>query len=188
MIFMQKICWLMSLLSPVTAVSARPAEIILLRHAEKTADDHNPNLSLRGLERAQALPSLLTNSPAFSNYGPPVACLAPRPTPHGHGRRAEDTIAPLAGQLHLPVSALHAANDHARLAKEVLSNPSFDDQTVVICWEHDDLPQLARELGVQQPLRWNGGTFDRLWVVTWDGDQARLRDLPQHLLPGDSLH
>ena len=188
MIFMQKLCCLVTLLLPATSLDARPAEIILLRHAEKTADDHNPKLSPRGLERAQALPSLLTNSPAFSGPDRPVAVFAPRPTTHGHGRRAEDTITPLAAKLRLRVRTLYAAGAHASLAREVLSNPAYDGKTVVICWEHDDLPHLAHELGVHKPPNWNGGTFDRLWVVTWDGDRARLRDLPQHLLPGDSLN
>ena len=188
MILMQKLSWLVTLLMPATDVVARPAEIILLRHAEKPADDHNPGLSPRGLERARSLPSLLTNSPAFSSHGRPAAVFAPRSTPHGHGRRAEETITPLARELHLRVRTPFAAADHARLAKEVLSNPAFDGKTVVICWEHDDLPQLAHELGVPKPPNWSGGTFDRLWVVTSDGEKARLRDLPQHLLPGDSVN
>ena len=175
------------LLAVTPVLQARPAEIILLRHAEKPADDHNPSLSPRGVERAQALPSLLTNLPAFSSHGLPVAVFAPHSTTHGHARRAEETITPLARELHLRVLTPYAAADHARLVKDILANPALDDKTVVICWEHDHLPQLAHELGVPKPPNWSGGTFDRLWVVSTKGEKARLRDLPQHLLPGDSL-
>ena len=187
MSFMRQLCCLVMLLMPATSVSARPEEIILLRHAEKPADDRNPSLSPRGLERARALPSLLTNSPAFSGHALPAAVFAPRSTTHGHGRRAEETISPLARELHMPVRTPFAAGDYAKLAKEILSNRAFDGKTIVICWEHDNLPPLARELGVHKPPNWSGGTFDRLWVVTWEGDRAGLRELPQHLLSGDSL-
>jgi hypothetical protein len=177
---------LVSLLAAQGPLSARPAEIILLRHAEKPADEKNPNLSARGEERAKALPSLVTNLPVLAGNGLPSAVFAARPTTHSHSRRAEETVAPLAKALRLPVETPFSAPDAARLARDVLADHAFDGKTVVICWVHDYLPQLARALGVKHPPDWGGHTFDRVWVITYEGDRAVMQNLPQQLLAGDS--
>ena len=173
-------------LAVAPALCARPAEIILLRHAEKPADDNDPHLSPRGVQRASALPSLLTNNPTLVSNGLPVAIFAPRATPRGHSRRAADTIAPAAQALQWRVETSFAPGDYARLAKHLLSDRALDGKSVVVCWTHDFLPQLAQELGIHSPPNWSGGTFDRLWVITYGSDRAVLRDLPQQLLPGDA--
>ena len=183
---MKKLGFCVLLLAVTISLSARPAEIILLRHAEKPPDARNANLSARGEQRAKAIPSLLTNSFVLLSNGLPFSIFAARTTPHGHSRRAEETIAPTARELHLPVRTPFAAADYARLAKELLTNKAYDGKTVVICWVHDYIPQLARALGVQHAPNWNGDMFDRVWIITYEGEHALLQNLPQHLLPGDS--
>lgn len=93
---------------------------------------------------------------------------------------------PTGQELRLRVRASFAAADYRKLAQQILSDPALDGKTVVICWVHDFIPALAHELGVAHPPNWRGNVFDRAWVVTYDGERAVLRDLPQHLLPGDS--
>ena len=183
---MRQLWLVVSLLASEITVTALPAEVVLLRHAEKPSDDRNPNLSARGFQRAMALPTLLTNTPALTRGGIPTAIFAPRPTAHGHSRRASETITPTARALHLPVLTPFSANEYAALAKEILSNPAFDGKTILICWVHDYLPQLAREFGVRHPPGWSGDTFDRVWAITFTGRRATLQNLPQHLLAGDS--
>ena len=95
-------------------------------------------------------------------------------------------MAPTARALRLPVGTPFAATDYAGLARVVLTNRAFDGKTVVICWVHDYIPQLAQALGVRRPPTWSGNTFDRVWVITFDGHRVVMQNLPQHLLPGDS--
>ena len=74
------------------------------------------------------------------------------------------------------------------MAKKVLNDPAYDGKTVVICWVHDYLPQLAEALGVKpKPAPWKNNVFDRVWVITYCGKEGVLSDLPQKLLPGDAL-
>ena len=67
-------------MSCVQTPLARPAQIILLRHGEKPADESNPHLSAEGRARAQALVSFLTTSPGLMTNGLPVALFAAQPT------------------------------------------------------------------------------------------------------------
>jgi hypothetical protein len=59
---------------------------------------------------------------------------------------------------------------------------------VLICWDHDFIPQLAAALGGKpQPPRWPGAVFDRVFIISPTGAGApTLVDMPQRLMFGDS--
>jgi hypothetical protein len=178
---------LLGLLLAAGIAWAGPAQIILLRHAEKPPEDSALHLSERGRARASALVSLLTNEPALLTNGLPVALFAPAFTRHGHGVRPYETLAPLAERLKLPIQTPCASGDYGTLAKRILKDPAFDGKTVVVCWVHDYIPALAEALGVKSPpAHWKGSVYDRLWVITYPAGRATLAERPEHLLPGDS--
>jgi hypothetical protein len=159
----------------------------LIRHAEKPRDESNVHLSATGRERARALVKLFTTTPALTTNGPPVALFAARQVSRSKSQRPQETLKPLAKHLNLHVLTPYTATEYAALAKKVLDDPAYDGKTVVICWVHDYLPQLAEELGVQpRPASWKSTVFDRVWVIAYRGEQALLTILPQALLPGDS--
>ncbi len=164
---------------------ARPAEIILLRHAEKPPDESNVHLSATGKERARAIVQFFTTTPALTTNGPPAALFAARPVSRRHSTRPAETLEPLAKHLKLPILMPDTSREYAALARRVLNDPEYDGKTVVICWTHDYLPQLAGAFGVK-PGPWKSHVFDRVWVIRYRGEKASLKDLPQRLLPGDS--
>ena len=165
---------------------AKPAEIILLRHAEKLPDDQNPNLSPRGVQRSLALPALLSTLSEATNHGAPAAIFAARPVAHAPSRRCLETIEPTAHEFHLSIQTPYPATQFTQLAKELMTNHAYDGRTVIVCWVHDEIPALARALGVRKVPAWSGKTFDRLWCLDCAGDKTILKNIPQHLLPGDS--
>jgi len=176
------------LLAGVQSVLARPAEIILLRHAEKPPDETNVHLSATGKERARALVQFFTNTPALTTNGLPVALFAARPLSRSHSKRPVETLEPLAKHLKLHILTPHTSTECSDLANKVLDDPAYDGRTVVICWVHDYLPQLAEAFGVKpKPAPWKSNAFDRVWVITYRGKEGVLNDLPQRLLPGDAL-
>jgi len=176
------------LLAGVQSVLARPGEIILLRHAEKPPNESNVHLSATGKERARALVQFLTNTPVLTANGLPVALFAARPLSRSHSKRPVETLEPLAKHLKLHILTPHAATECSALAKKVLDDPTYNGKTLVICWVHDYLPQLAEALGVKpKPGSWKSNVFDRVWVITYRGKEGVLNDLPQRLLPGDAL-
>lgn len=168
------------------AAVARPASVILLRHAEKPAGESDVHLSERGQLRARALPGLFATNAVLLSYGRPAALFAPSFTKKGHAVRPYETLRPLAEHLNLPIQMPYRTQDYADLARQILEDPTLNDKTVVICWVHDDLPDLAKAFGVKpKPPHWRETIYDRIWVITFRGDQANLVILPEHLLPGD---
>src|SRR5207249_893800 len=146
------------------AVMGQPAQIILIRHGEKPEDPEAVHLSKAGEKRASELVPFLTTDPEMTKHGLPVALYATRTTKHGHGQRTQETIAPLAKQLHLPVEAPFLSEEYAKLAKSILSNPKYHGKTVLICWTHEFIPQLSAALGVQpQPPKWKDTVYDRVY-------------------------
>src|SRR5215218_6807327 len=145
----------------------RPRSILLIRHAEKPADADS-GLSPVGRKRADALPELFKRAADRPD---------PLPTPDfifaaqasRHSNRSAETVAPLARALKLEVNTGYANDDYAALAEELYTNPKYAGKTVLICWHHGNLPELAAALGAGGvPDKWKDAVFDRVWVVTFD--------------------
>ena len=152
-----------------------PAYIILIRHAEKPDDPEDPHLSPAGVKRAKKLVGYVTNDPAMRKLGTPVAIFATRTTKHDDGQRTQETVAPLAGALKLPVQTPFLGKEYAELAQRVLANPAYTGKTVLICWNHENIPALAAELGVTpEPPKWKGKVFDVVYIIAYHNGKATL--------------
>jgi len=161
--------------APIQSGPPRPAQIILLRHADKPADANNPHLSRAGVKRAEELVSFITADPLMTRFGLPVAVFATQTTKDDDGQRTQETVAPLAKALKLPVQTPYLGKNFARLAKLILGNPAFAGKTVLICWNHESIPQLAAALGVRpEPPKWKARVFDQVDVITYRGGKATL--------------
>lgn len=169
---------LFSLLSnpvPVHSGGVPPAHIILIRHAEKPADSTDPHLSPVGMKRAKALVSFVTTDPAMTALGLPVAVFATQTTKHDDGQRTQETVAPLAQALKLPVQTPYLGKDYAALAKLILANPAYAGKTVLICWNHEAIPQLAAALGVTPaPPKWKASVFDVVYLISYHDGKSSL--------------
>lgn len=153
----------------------RPAQIILIRHADKPADPEDPHLSQAGVQRAQRLVPFITTDPAMTRFGLPVAVFATRTTTQGTGLRTQETVAPLATALKLPVQTPFLGQEYAALAKLILAEPAYAGKTILICWNHSEIPRLAAALGVTQDLpKWKGSVFDQVYMITYHDGQAVL--------------
>ena len=161
--------------TPAHSPVPRPAQIILIRHADKPADPEDPHLSRAGVKRAKRLVSFITTDPAMTRFGLPVAVFATRTTKDGNGQRTQETVAPLARALKLPVQTPFLGKDYAALAKLILAEPAYAGKTVLICWNHEQIPQLAAALGVTpEPPKWKGSVFDRVYVISYHEGKAAL--------------
>jgi len=172
---------LSTVLLSIQSLMAQPAQIILIRHGEKPEDPEAVHLSKAGEKRAKELAPFLTTDPELTKHGLPVALYATRTTKHGHGQRTQETIAPLARQLHIPVEAPFLSEEYAALAKSILSNSKYHGKTVLICWTHEFIPQLTAALGVEpQPPKWKDSVYDRVYLISYHQGHATLTDLPQN--------
>jgi hypothetical protein len=172
----------LALLAPPQATG--PAQIILFRHAEKPADQANPHLSPEGVRRARQLVRFLATDPVVNKNGKPVAIFATKTTKDDDGQRTQETVAPAAAALKLAVQTPFLGKEYKQLANLILGNPAYAGKTVVICWNHDVMPELAAELGVSpQPPAWKAKEYDQVYVISFRGKAAMLTVMAENLRP-----
>lgn len=166
--------------------AAGPAQIIFLRHAEKP--DTGNELNARGRERAAALVHLFLHDPQLREHGSPAAIFAMRPKGKKGSVRAIETMEPTARALQLTPDTRFTRDELGALKDAIMSAPLLAGKTVIVCWEHDAIPEMLQVFGwTSGPTRWPAKTYDRLWLLDFqDGKPVRFRNLPQKLLPGDS--
>jgi hypothetical protein len=142
-------------------------------------------LSAKGQQRAAALAPYFLLTEELLTYGKPVAVYAQQPSDKRPSRRCVETVKPLAVAMATEVQQF-PHSEFAKMVKAVLKRRKNDGKTVVICWDHDALPEIAAALGVKACPRWPGRDFDRLWVITFPDGKPTLRDMPQRLMYKDS--
>jgi len=161
-------------------VHAEPAQVILIRHAEKPKDPDALHLSNPGKKRAEALVSYIKNTPELTQFGLPAALIATEPTKRGKGQRPAETLEPLSNELKLPIDTPFKSDEYKKLADVVLSNKQYSGKSVIICWTHEYIPDLAAALGVRpKPRPLDEKIYDKVYLITYEGGKARLKELQQ---------
>ena len=104
-------------------------------------------------------------------------------------RRPNETAAPLAKALGLKINDGFGDADGAKLADELFHDPKYAGKTILLCWRHHMIPELAGLLKADgAPDVWNPDVFDRVWRIDYDKDgKAKFSDLPQRLMPKDTM-
>lgn len=163
---------------------AQPSQVLIIRHAEKP-DDDSIHLSPEGKKRAEALPRLFLKSPNRPEAFPkPDFVFATKTSTHSN--RPVETVTPLARALNLDINARFKDGEVTQLATELLTNPRYKGKTVLVCWHHGKIPELAQKLEAEDvPDHWKTSVFDKVWVITYKNGKGKLRQQDQVLLPGD---
>jgi len=113
--------------------------VLLMRHAEKSADPLDPDLSPKGRERADRLVTYIPDT-----FHTPDFIFATALSKHS--RRPFETVAPLAKATGVPIDATFADQDYGALAHELASDPRFSGKLILVCWHHGNIPSLAHAL------------------------------------------
>jgi phosphohistidine phosphatase SixA len=148
------------------------ARILLMRHAEKSADPMDPHLSSDGYARAAKLAEYIPGT-----FGIPEFLFATSISKHS--ARPIETIEPLSAKISVPIDATYADQDYGSLASQILSAPGFLDASslIVVCWHRGNIPSMARALRANAgsyPDPWDAQIFNQILVLTYSGD-----DVPQ---------
>lgn len=169
--------------SPLPAGEADAAHvetIVGIRHGEKPAGNSLGQLTCRGLNRALALPKVLT-----ARYGRPNFIFAPDPAvtsyPPDSYVRPLMTIEPTAIWLTMPVNAQIGAHD-IQLLQQVMTGPAYQDSLIFVAWEHGQLDKFAANLvktyGGNPSIvpHWPSTDYDSIFVIrlTRRGDQTSV--------------
>ena len=157
-----------------------PHLVMIIRHAEKTSDKTDADLSKKGYERADAL---ATSFPA--HFPRPDFLIAAKRSKNSN--RSVETITPLSKALHEQIESKYKDKEYEELAHELLTDPKYAGKTVLIAWHHGKLPELAKALGAKDvPDKWSDEVFNRVWELTYEKGSPTFKDLPENALPEDS--
>ena len=174
------------------AAFAAPAQVILIRHAEKP--DSGPELSAQGFRRAEALVKFFRNNPALTRYGTPAGIYAAAPKHEDSSVRSIQTVTPLARAIRVDIDTSFTRGQTNKIVRAIMEDPAYDGRMVLVCWQHTNLVEIAQNLAAYNnsprltiPLVWPDETFDRAWILDLkNGKVTAFKALPQRLLPGDS--
>jgi hypothetical protein len=196
-------------------ITSKPLNVMIIRHGEKPGnpeDDKNggPDLSVKGSARATALPILflpiaknlacsLKNGDSGSfiaNYSPSqVAGPLPRfPVPDfifstadsSESKRPRQTVTPTATALGITInhSFSNKCSDIKALGQE-LKKEIYSNKTVLICWHHGTIDNVAEAVGATGAQKWDGTLFDLLWFIDFS-QSSSIQKFGQMLLFGDN--
>jgi broad specificity phosphatase PhoE len=166
------------LIRATPTTTAAPKVIYIIRHAEKPDGGDDPDLSPKGYERAAALANVIPD-----HFSVPDMIFAAAKSKHSD--RPVETVTPLAQNLHLSIQDNVSDKDYADLAHALLTDPRYTGKTILICWHHEEIPDLAQALGADAPKKWSSDVFDRVWELTFDQGHVVFQNLPEKALPGD---
>ena len=142
------------------------AVILLMRHAEKTYNPGDRDLSATGFARAKALADYIPEH--FKRRPDFLFATADSPK----SSRPRETLEPLSRKLGLSIDASISNDNYKELAKQ-LDNPRFAGKFIVIAWHHGRIPPLAAELGAPDgsyPNPWDGKVFNEIIELDYDAE------------------
>ena len=153
-------------------------QIFIIRHGEKSnnydslscdsAGVVGDNLSCMGLNRALSLANVLYQKIGVPNH---VYVAKPHSGKSTGSSRMFQTITPFAVKYNLQLNTEFKETDTTQAAKSILGKKN----TVLVVWEHGNIPGLVRRLGVKTTVpKWACGDFDSIWTVTIIGKKVTL--------------
>ncbi len=178
-------------------------KIMIIRHAEKpdgsgapygvdaNGKEDDESLTTLGWQRAGALVALFDPARGAlqsAALATPDVLFAAVVAPHAKSERPTETITPLSERLGIALNAEgeYTKGQEADVAKAALAASG----SVLICWQHEDIPALAGHIPLSNgpvPQTWPGDRFDLVWVFDLQSatGQYAFSQVPQELLAGD---
>jgi hypothetical protein len=167
-------------------VFAEPRNVIIIRHAEKIPKENH--LDLKGFERAAALPYYFSNNPIYND--PPITHVFAAGLENADSSiRPIQTCTPTANHYKLPLNIDFMHTQTKELANELLTQPKYNNATVLVCWSHGHIPPIALALGTDDPGLWDKTIFDQVYFIRFEKDKKpKLEKILQKLMFGDRIH
>ncbi len=171
------------------APGLKDAVVLVIRHGEKPESGNE--LSAEGVERAKAYVHYFET---FQVDGKPLKLDGLFATHDSkNSSRPRLTLEPLGHALNLPVNCNFKNKEPETLAHELQSTPHGTN--ILICWHHEKIPDLLRDLGADPGTLLPGGEWPAHvygWVIELRYDhQGRLepaecKRINEALRPGDA--
>jgi len=188
------LCGLLALCTPVPAraqaggdAGLKNAVILVIRHAEKP--DKGDDLSKAGKQRAKAYVKYFKN---FTVASQPLKVDYLFATADSKAsRRPRLTLEPFSKAVGLAIDTQFQDTQVQQLVNAIQAKPP--GKTTLICWHHEQIPQLATALGADsnnlfRDGKWPDNVFG--WVIQLrydsDGHLVEAKRINENLMPDDS--
>ena len=178
-------------------------QVIVIRHAEKPTEkpkrhgvredgsNDKESLTVRGWRHAGALAAVFAAEgahPDGARIGRPAHIFAAgigkkavkrdgKPVTVGsHSARPVQTVSDMAGRLGLTPITDHTRGEEADLVADATSR----DGTVLICWQHEAIPEIGRAIAGDDagvPDTWPDDRYDLVWIFDRKGRGWTFREL-----------
>jgi hypothetical protein len=164
------------------------ATILIIRHAEappKPSDTKkekpgtfNPDLTPAGQARANAYAAYFDDWFSADGKSPVQINRLFAADESPMSRRPILTLEPLSHQLNLYIDHRFKDTHYADLATELQTDPEYAGDTILICWHHGHLIDLANALGMPQGKvpptwkdgKWPGSVYGYVAQLVYDGN------------------
>jgi broad specificity phosphatase PhoE len=133
------------LLSLFLSSAAAQLTIFIVRHAEKADAAKDPDVSETGRARAEALAKVLRDANITAIYATEF-------------KRTQQTAAPLAKALGLPVMTLPAEDSAASKLRSSTGNS-------LVVGHGNTIPGLIKALGISEPINIAENDYDNLFIL-----------------------
>ena len=140
----------------VSMASAVQPVVVIVRHAEKATNGGNdPELSLTGRARADALAQILKDSGITAFFT-------------SEFKRTQETAAPAAASTHVTPTVIAAKDTGGLVAKLHQLNSN-----ALVIAHGDTIPNIIKALGINSPINIPDEDYSELLIVTL-GDKPQL--------------
>jgi broad specificity phosphatase PhoE len=146
-----------ALLCVLFAIASAQPTIFIVRHAERADSSKDSDLSEAGRARAEALAKMLKDANITAIYVTEF-------------KRTQQTAAPLAKALGIPVTTLPAKDNAALIAKLRTLNGN-----VLVVGHGDTIPGLIKELGISDPINIADNDYDNLFEIVLEEKPKLIR-------------
>ena len=148
-----------------------PEQIIFIRHSEKDSDP--VHLSSKGYLRAGSLPAYIERMIHRGIMYEPDHLVAMKQKSPKHSNRPFETVVPLSQKFDLAIQNEFEATEIDRVVASI-NNPIHVGKTVLVCWAHEELSQIAKALNM--PVnKWRKNDYKTVWILTNNGKSARFQ-------------
>lgn len=138
-------------------------KVVIIRHAEKPSI--GDNLCPKGLDRANLLPAVLDKIVGVPDYTYIPQINNGKST---RSVRMLQTVTPFAVLHNLILNSDYKNDDVNKLAADILKKAGV----VLVVWEHSQVPDLIKALGIAGKQKWKDEDYGSIWIVEFSKKTA----------------
>jgi len=164
------------LIATIPGKSQTKLKIIIIRHAEK--QEKLENLNCMGFNRSLKLVNVLYKKVGIPDYVYVPSVGNGSKTTHS---RMFQTITPFVVKYNLSMNSAFKGDDFNSITKDLEGKKG----TVLFVWDHDNIQELAKALGVKvKKLDWGDSDYDSMWIISGNGKKKVLTITREGITPG----